>query len=217
MARRAAQELKNGDYVNLGQGIPTLVGSYVNPGIEIMLHGETGSSASALTQKEAIGTSTSSMPVRSPSPFARSIFFPSDLSFTMLRGGHLDVCILGAYQVSEKGDIANWQAPGRTFGGMGGAMDIAAGAKHLIVIMTHAAKDGSPKIVRECSYPLTAKGAVDLIITDLAVIDIEEDGLWLRELLPGVSVEELQALTEPALRVADDLKPLEVRASKAVG
>lgn len=218
LARRAAQELKNGDYVNLGQGIPTLVGSYVDPGIEIMLHGENGilgiGPHAEGSHRDIDLINAGKEPV---TLLPGASFFPSDLSFTMLRGGHLDVCILGAYQVSEKGDIANWQAPGRTFGGMGGAMDIAAGTKHLIVIMTHAAKDGSPKIVRECSYPLTAKGAVDRIITDLAVIDIEEDGLWLRELLPGVSVEELQALTEPPLRVADDLKPLEVRASKAVG
>ena len=211
LARRAAQDLKDGDYVNLGQGIPTLVGSYIDPSFEIMLHGENGilgiGPHAEDKQRDIDLINAGKEPV---TLLPGASFFSSDISFTMLRGGHLDVCILGAYQVSERGDIANWQAPGRTFGGMGGAMDIAAGAKYLIVIMTQTAKDGSPKIVKECSYPLTAKRAVNRIITDLAVIDVENNGLLVRELLPGVSVDELQAITEPPLRIADDLKPLQV-------
>lgn len=211
LARRAAQDLKDGDYVNLGQGIPTLVGSYIDPSFEIMLHGENGilgiGPHAEDKQRDIDLINAGKEPV---TLLPGASFFSSDISFTMLRGGHLDVCILGAYQVSERGDIANWQAPGRTFGGMGGAMDIAAGAKYLIVIMTQTAKDGSPKIVKECSYPLTAKRAVNRIITDLAVIDVENNGLLLRELVPGVSVDELQTITEPPLRIADDLKPLQV-------
>ena len=218
MARRAAGELKDGDYVNLGQGMPTLVGSYVDPSFEIMLHGENGIlgiGAHAEGDERDIDLINAGKEAVTVLPGAS--FFPSDLSFAMIRGGHLDVCILGAYQVSETGDIANWQAPGRTFGGMGGAMDIAAGAERLIVMMTHTAKDGTPKIVKECTYPLTSKNAVNRLITDLAVIDIEPDGLWLREILPGMDVEGLQKLTGPRLHVSDDLKPLKVKTPEAAG
>jgi 3-oxoacid CoA-transferase subunit B len=218
MAIRAAQELKEGDYVNLGQGMPTLVCNYLPPGLEIMLHGENGIigigpyATGAARDQDLINAGKEPVTL-----LPGASFFSSDLSFLMLRGGHLDVCILGAYQVSEKGDIANWRAPGRTFGGMGGAMDIAAGARFLIALMTHTHKDGTPKIVRECSYPLTARQVVHRIITDLAVIDVTKEGLLLREILPGLTVKELQEMTEPPLRVAGDLKALEVKGERVLG
>ena len=213
MASRAAQELKDGDYVNLGQGMPTRVGNHIPSHLKVMLHGENGilgfgpQPPRDKWDQDLINAGKEPVTL---TPGAS--FFSSDVSFLMLRGGHLDVCILGAYQVSEKGDIANWRVPGRTFGGMGGAMDIAAGAKYLIAMMTHVHKDGSPKIVNRCSYPLTAKQAVNRIITDLAVIDVTDEGLLLREIVPGLEVESLERMTEPALKVAQDLKPLEVSA-----
>lgn len=218
MAIRAAQEMRDGDYVNLGQGMPTLVGNYVPPGLEIVLHGENGILGfGPRPPREAWDKDLINAGKEPVTLLPGASFFPSDVSFMMLRGGHLDVCILGAYQVSEKGDIANWRAPGRTFGGMGGAMDIAAGAKRLIVLMTHVNKDGSLKIVKECAYPLTAKRTVHRVITDLAVLDVTPEGLLLREIVPGLSVQEIQKLTEPRLRVAEDLKPLEVKGARVSG
>jgi 3-oxoacid CoA-transferase subunit B len=214
MAMRAALELQNGNYVNLGQGMPTLVGNYIPRGMEIMLHGENGILGfGPQPPREEWDQDLINAGKEPVSLLPGASFFPSDASFMMLRGGHLDVCILGAYQVSEKGDIANWRAPGRTFGGMGGAMDIAAGAKHLIAMTTHVHKDGSPKIVKECTYALTAKRAVHRIITDLAVLDVTEEGLLLREIVPGLEVEALREMTEPPFQVAPDLKPLEVQTS----
>ncbi len=216
MAVRAARELRDGDYVNLGQGMPTLVGNYIPRDMEIMLHGENGILGfGPQPPRERWDQDLINAGKEPVSLLPGASFFPSDVSFMMLRGGHLDVCILGAYQVSEKGDIANWRAPGRTFGGMGGAMDIAAGAKRLIAMTTHVHKDGSPKIVKLCTYPLTAKGAVHRIITDLAVLDVTEEGLLLREIVPGLDIEALQEVTEPAFQIAPDLKPLEVEAPRS--
>ncbi len=217
MAARAAQELEDGGYVNLGQGLPTLVGNYVPAGLEINLHGENGIlgigpyADEGARDKDLINAGKEPVTL-----LPGASFFSSDVAFMMLRGGHLDVCILGAYQVSEGGDIANWKAPGRTFGGMGGAMDIAAGARRLIALMTHVHKDGSSKIVKECTYPLTAKVAVHRIITDLAVIDVTNEGLLLREIVPGLTAEGLQKVTEPPLKVAEDLRPLEVNGTGAL-
>lgn len=218
IAVRVAKELKDGDYVNLGQGIPTLVGNYIPPDIDVMLHGENGILGfGPQPPKEAWDKDLINAGKEAVTLLSGAAFFPSEVSFMMLRGGHVDICVLGAYQVSERGDIANWRAPGRTFGGMGGAMDIAAGAKYLIAMMTHVHKDGSLKIVKECAYPLTAKQAVNRIISDLAVIDVTAEGLVLREIVAGLSVEELQEMTEPALKVARDLIPLEVSGTKVSG
>ncbi len=212
MAKRAALELQNGSYVNLGQGMPTLVGNYIPRGMEVMLHGENGILGfGPQPPREEWDQDLINAGKEPVTLLPGASFFPSDVSFMMLRGGHLDVCILGAYQVSEKGDIANWRAPGRTFGGMGGAMDIAAGAKRLIAMTTHVHKDGSPKIVNKCTYPLTAKRVVQRIITDLAVLDVTEGGLLLREIVPGLEVDTLRDMTEPSFQVASDLKPLEVK------
>ena len=218
MAARAAREVKDGDTVNLGQGMPTLVGNYIPAGLQVMLHGENGILGfGPRPPREEWDQDLINAGKEPVTLVPGASFFSSDVSFMMLRGGHLDICILGAYQVSETGDIANWRAPGRTFGGMGGAMDIAAGAGHLIALTTHVHKDGSPKLVKTCTYPLTAKRAVHRVITDLAVVDVTDEGLLLREIVPGLEVEELQEMTEPRLKPAEDLKPLEVSGTAVSG
>jgi 3-oxoacid CoA-transferase B subunit len=197
IAARAAKELPDGAYVNLGWGIPNLIAEYLPPGLTVFFHSENGilgMGRRARTGEEDYDL-VDAMKVPVTLTPGASFFHQAD-AHVMTRGGHLDVAVLGGFQVSEKGDLANWKVPGaRGSGGIGGAMDIAAGAKVLIVCMEHTTKDGAPKIVKQCSYPLTALACVDTIVTDLAVIDVRAEGLLLRETAPGWSRKEIQELT----------------------
>jgi 3-oxoacid CoA-transferase B subunit len=197
IAQRAALELPDGAYVNLGWGIPNLIADYLPPGITVYFHSENGILGMGRRAKpgEEDYDLVDAMKVPVTLIPGASFFHQAD-AHLMTRGGHLDVAVLGGFQVSEKGDLANWKIPGaKGPGGIGGAMDIAAGAKRLIVCMEHTAKDGAPKIVRQCTYPLTGLACVDTIVTDLAVIDVKPEGLILREVAPGWSIEEVQQLT----------------------
>src|SRR6201993_4135033 len=197
IAQRAAQELPDGGYVNLGWGIPNLVADYLPAGLTVYFHSENG--ILGMGRRARAGEEDFDLVDAMKVPVTlipgASFFHQAD-AHLMTRGGHLDVAVLGGFQVSEKGDLANWKIPGaKGSGGIGGAMDIAAGAKKLIVCMEHVTKDGAPKIVKECTYPLTGLACVDTIVTDLAVIDVRPEGLVLREVAPGWTTEEIQERT----------------------
>lgn len=210
IARRVAKELSDGDVVNLGIGMPTMVTNYIPDSVEVILQSENGflgmgpAPESGKEDKDLVNAG--GMPITANIGAA---FFDSATSFMLIRGGHVDITVLGALQVDEKGNLANWMIPGKMVPGMGGAMDLVIGAKRVIVAMEHTAK-GNPKILKECTLPLTAKGEVDMIVTEMGVMECTKNGLVLKEIAEGVTIEEITKVTEAKLIIDKDLKLMEV-------
>jgi 3-oxoacid CoA-transferase subunit B len=212
MALRVAREFRDGMIINLGFGIPTLAANFIPEDIEVIFHAENGclgygpTPTTEAEQDFHLVNATGTFATRKPG----MCFFDHADSFSMIRGWHIDLCVLGAMQVSEKGDLANWTIQLGRPGNIGGAMDLAFGAHHLIVVMTHTTRNNEPKILSECTYPLTAPQCVNLIVTDVSVIKVTPDGLLLKETAPGWDAAEIQAITEPKLIISPDLKRMEL-------